>query len=192
MPLKKKIELRVDKLSSHCEMLSSIICWKSPDDNDKDGSSVVIVLKSTEILLILTHSEYVTLTKMVLKLLWVLKLSNLPNTLGDEVQTLNQNKCCGGDQFPFGSFSLVLLTQMDISWSFQGKRGKHWVLGEGGGIFMRRGNFGGNFQQQEDRWSERGWGLTRGASMGIRNTVWNNGFQEFSMAKRERNFWGGG
>ena len=42
--------IAVDKLSPHYEMLSSIICRKSPDDNDKDGLSEVIVLKRTEIL----------------------------------------------------------------------------------------------------------------------------------------------
>ena len=46
------------------------------DDNDKDESSEVMVLKSTEILLILTHLEYVTMTKMVL---------NYPTTQSPEI-----------------------------------------------------------------------------------------------------------
>ena len=99
-------------------------------------------------------------------------------------------QCCKGDHFSFGSFSLALLTEMDISWSFQ-EKGE--TLGFGG-----EGEFswgGGNFQQ--DRWSERGWELTAGPTMGISkkkslmacpaNTVF---WGDFMKKQREREFRG--
>ena len=40
-------------------------------------------------------------------------------------------QCCKGDHFSFGSFSLALLTEMDISWSFQEKGETLGFGGEG-------------------------------------------------------------
>ena len=169
-------------------MLSSIICRKSPDDNDKDGLSEVIVLKRTEIL---THCLRICdIDKDGAQIpkcsgLWNNQISQIWR---DEVQALNKIKPSWGCvvglrerlwktkniQFLVlqrGSLFFRLIftgaaqRAMDISWSFQRERGKQWVLVERGGIFMRRQRVGGNFGGKH-RWSETGWELTAGTHHG--------------------------
>ena len=86
----------------------------------------------------------------------------------------NNKKFCPKDHFSSTSFSLPVLVLLRDGYFviLSGERGKHWVLGEKGGIFMRRHRrrrrFGGNSQQQWDRWSGTGWEVTAVQSTGIR------------------------
>ena len=52
----------------------------------------------------------------------------------------NNKKFCRKDHFSSTSFSLLVLVLLRDGYFviLSGERGKHWVLGEKGGIFMRR------------------------------------------------------